>query len=64
MDDSRVQQLRAKRKEQGLTDEEADELGRLYAERAGKPYSNAKHEPDPDTPRDPRLPEDDRVTGS
>jgi hypothetical protein len=59
-----MQELQAKRKTSGLTDEEADELGHLYAEKAGKPYSNARHEPEADTPHDPNLPENDRVTGS
>jgi hypothetical protein len=61
-----MEQLKAKRKERGLTDEEADELGRLYAEAAGKPYSNSHHEAGPDTPHDPRLPDPDeeRVTGN
>lgn len=31
----------AKRGRTGLSDAEADELGRLFAEREGKPYSNA-----------------------
>ncbi len=30
-----------KRRETGLSSEEADELGRMLAERSGKPYSNA-----------------------
>ncbi|MFL5737576.1 MAG: hypothetical protein ACJ76P_09585 [Actinomycetota bacterium] len=64
MDEARMQELQVKRKDTGLTDDEADELGRLYAEQAGKPYSNARHEPDPDTPHDPRLPENQRVTGN
>jgi len=64
VDESRMQELQAKRKTKGLTDEEADELGRLYAEKAGKPYSNSRHEPEPDMAHDPRLPENERVTGS
>jgi len=59
-----MQELQVKRKEKGLTDEEADELGRLYAEKAGKPYSNSRHEPEPDMTHDPRLPENERVTGN
>ncbi len=41
MADDRIQQLEAKAKSEGLTDDEADELGRLYAEKAGEPYANA-----------------------
>ena len=64
MNEARMQELQVKRKDKGLTDEEADELGRLYAEKAGKPYSNARHEADPDMAHEPRLPENERVTGS
>jgi hypothetical protein len=64
MDEARMQELQVKRKDTGLTDEEADELGRLYAEKAGKPYSNSRHEPEPDMTHDPRLPENERVTGN
>ena len=42
VDEKRVEELIAKRKDVGLSDDEADELGRLFAEREGKPYSNAK----------------------
>lgn len=43
MDDgSRYEELIRKRSESGLSDEEANELGRLMARRAGKPYSNAQ----------------------
>jgi hypothetical protein len=41
MDDERFAELERKRDSEGLTDDEADELGRLMAEREGKPYSNA-----------------------
>jgi hypothetical protein len=41
MDDERFAELKRKRDSEGLTDDEADELGRLMAEREGKPYSNA-----------------------
>jgi hypothetical protein len=64
VDEARMQELQAKRKTNGLTDEEADELGHLYAENAGKPYSNARHEPEPELTHDPNLPESERVTGS
>ena len=42
VDEKRVEELIAKRQEVGLTDDEADELGKLFAEREGKPYSNAR----------------------
>jgi hypothetical protein len=42
MDDRRFGELEAKRKGgPGLSDEEADELGRALAERAGRRYANA-----------------------
>ena len=40
--DERFQQLLDKRHESGLNDAEADELGRMMAEREGKPYSNPR----------------------
>ena len=64
MDEARMKELQAKRKTNGLTDEEADELGHLYAEKAGKPYSNARHEPEAETRHDPNLHENERVTGT
>ena len=42
VDEKRVEELIAKRKEVGLSDAEADELGKLFAEKEGKPYSNAR----------------------
>jgi hypothetical protein len=60
MDESRFQELSRKRFEHGLTREEADELGRMMAEKEGKPYANADDRshpeslptdgPDPDAP--------------
>jgi len=41
MDQQRLEELVAKRDAEGLTREEADELGRLLAEQAGEPYANA-----------------------
>ena len=38
----RYQHLLGKRRESGLNDAEAEELGRLMAEREGQEYSNAK----------------------
>jgi hypothetical protein len=37
----RLEELLAKRNSAGLSDQEANELGRLLAEREGKAYSNA-----------------------
>jgi hypothetical protein len=42
VDEKRIEELIAKRHEAGLSDDEADELGKLFAEQEGKPYSNAK----------------------
>ena len=42
VDEKRIEELSQKRQETGLSDDEADELGRLFAEQEGKPYSNAK----------------------
>jgi hypothetical protein len=41
MQTRRFDELLAKRIRIGLSDQEANELGRLFAEREGKPYSNA-----------------------
>ena len=41
MEGDRSEELEAKATAEGLTDEEAAELGRLYAERRGEPYQNA-----------------------
>ncbi len=48
MDESRYRQLEEKRDTVGLTKEEADELGRMIAEREGKPYSNAEMRENPE----------------
>jgi hypothetical protein len=40
MDQARFEELKAKAGTSGLSPAEADELGRLYAEEAGKPYAN------------------------
>ena len=50
MDDRRLQELEKKKFDVGLTHEEANELGRLLAEREGKPYENAESRIHPDTP--------------
>lgn len=41
MQTRRFEELLAKRSRIGHSDQEANELGRLFAEREGKPYSNA-----------------------
>jgi hypothetical protein len=41
----RYEELLAKRDAEGLTHEEANALGKLIAEREGKPYSNADDPP-------------------
>jgi hypothetical protein len=46
--DQRLKDLERKRDSEGLTKEEANELGRMYAEIEGKPYSNADSGTDPD----------------
>lgn len=48
MDEQRWQQLIHKRDTSGLTDDEANELGRMMAEREGEPYSNASHRKTPE----------------
>jgi hypothetical protein len=40
MQTRRFEELLAKRSRIGLSDQEANELGRLFAEREGRPYSN------------------------
>jgi hypothetical protein len=41
MDEQRFAELERKRDTEGLSNDEANELGRMMAERAGQPYSNA-----------------------
>ena len=41
MEGDRFEELKAKAAREGLTDEEAAELGRLYAEKRGEPYHDA-----------------------
>ena len=50
MDTQRLEELEKKKFDVGLTHEEANELGRLLAEREGKPYSNAESRIHPDAP--------------
>ena len=42
----RYEELTKKRNESGLTREEADELGKLMAERRNEPYGNAERPPE------------------
>jgi hypothetical protein len=42
VDDQRLRELEHKRDTEGLTDDEADELGRMLAEQEGVPYANAE----------------------
>ena len=42
IDERRFAELDHKRFDSGLTAEEADELGRMMAEREGKPYVNGR----------------------
>jgi hypothetical protein len=46
MDGKRFEELKAKAAGEGLSDEEAGELGRLYAKEAGEPYGDAESEAD------------------
>jgi hypothetical protein len=48
VDEDRFAQLERKRDEAGLTDEEANELGRMMAAKEGRAYSNASGRQDPD----------------
>jgi len=52
--DERLQQLEQMRKRRGLSQEEANELGRLYAEREGEEYGNAETRLHPDIDRTER----------
>jgi hypothetical protein len=55
VDQARYEELKRKRRTEGLNDREANELGRMMAERAGKPYSNADQ-------RD-GMPDEERLAG-
>ena len=46
VDQARMDQLKEKRSGEGLTEEEANELGRLMAEERGEPYGNADNPPE------------------
>jgi hypothetical protein len=42
MDEKRFRELERKRDAEGLSHEEANELGRMMAEKEGRPYANAE----------------------
>jgi hypothetical protein len=42
MDEQRFRELERKRDAEGLSHEEANELGRMMAEKEGRPYANAE----------------------
>jgi hypothetical protein len=50
MDEQRFRELETKRDTEGLSHEEANELGRMMAEREGRPYANAENLSHPETP--------------
>lgn len=52
MNEQRLEELERKRFKGGLSRDEADELGRLMAEKEGKPYSNADERAHPDSLRE------------
>ena len=54
MDETRYAELERKRDQTGLTDQEADELGRMMAEQVGKPYGNARERSQSDRPANER----------
>jgi hypothetical protein len=58
MDQARYEELVRKRDTVGLTREEADELGRLMAEKEGRTYSSADAQETPET--GPTVRRDDR----
>ena len=57
MDEKRFAELERKRDREGLSDEEADELGRLMAEQLGKRYGNARERTQAERPANERDPE-------
>jgi hypothetical protein len=52
MDIDRFEELKRKAEGEGLTDEEAAELGRLHAEERGEPYQNASSSGDADASKE------------
>ena len=57
----RYEELIAKRDREGLTDEEADELGRLMAERRGERYEGDARKPPPEVAARRRSGPDDEL---
>lgn len=53
MDEERLEELEEKATDEGLSHEEAHELGRMYADAEGKPYSSHDDRPHPD--EDPKA---------
>jgi hypothetical protein len=53
VDEGRFARLEQKRREEGLTHGEANELGRMIAAREGKPYSNAQAREHPESLPEP-----------
>jgi hypothetical protein len=49
MNEKRFEELDRKRFTEGLSEEEANELGQLLAEKMDKPYSNAHDRPHPES---------------
>jgi hypothetical protein len=45
VDRTRFEELKKKSSDEGLSDEEADELGKMYAEEEGEQYANASMKP-------------------
>jgi hypothetical protein len=52
MDERRFQELEEKRDSEGLSAEEANELGRMIAERQGQTYGNAAGRDEPEAQAD------------
>ena len=48
VEDDRFEELKRKARGEGLTDDEAAELGRLYAEKRGEPYQDSSSVSDAD----------------
>jgi hypothetical protein len=56
MDEERFTELMKKRDTEGLSDDEANELGRMMAEREGLAYSNASGQDHPEGEPDDEQP--------
>ena len=63
MEEERFEELDEKRSDEGLSHEEAHELGKLIAEKEGKPYGS--HDDRPDQEEQPKAwqesPDDDEA---